>query len=230
MSLHSYFINVESEGNTQRNFWMINPKELHEAFQHSTLINEKMVKKTTTPTLSTRDRRCSKNLSTNSKSTTTTTKPKKVIMHPKEKDKTVVEKREIRSRNAKTKAALEISSSSTTTTEKSSDKDEQVQFLKTVKKSAPQQLTNANEKNKKSINAEKPKKSPNILKLTPNEQRLMNGQKNSSINSFQTQADFILANNKKSCSNGPPPTDPLRKPMYVSIVLSDLKSKIYRKL
>ena len=189
-----------------------------------------MVKKTTTPTLSTRDRRCSKNLSTNSKSTTTTTKPKKVIMHPKEKDKTVVEKREIRSRNAKTKATLEILSS-TTTTEKPTDKDEQVQFIKTVKKSAPsQQPTNANEKNKKSINAEKPKKSPNILKLTPNEQRLMNGQKNSSINSFQTQADIILANNKKSCSNGPPPTDPLRKPMYVSIVLSDLKLKIYKKL
>ena len=187
-----------------------------------------MVKKTTTPTLSTRDRRCSKNLSTNSKSTTTTTKPKKVIMHPKEKDKTVVEKREIRSRNAKTKATLEILSS-TTTTEKPTDKDEQVQFLKTVKKSAPsQQPTNANEKNKNSINAEKPKKSPNILKLTPNEQRLMNGQKNSSINSFQTQADFILANNKKSCSNGPPPTDPLRKPMYVSIVVSDFKLKIYK--
>ena len=87
-----------------------------------------------------------------------------------------------------------------------------------------------NEKNRNSINTEKPKKSPNILKLTPNEQRLMNGQKNSSINSFQTQADIILANNKKSCSNGPPPTDPLRKPMYVSIVLSDLKLKIYKKL
>ena len=154
-----------------------------------------MVNKTT-PTLSTRERRCSKNLKPNSG----TAEPKKVIIYPKEKAKTV-EKREVRSRNAKSKAALEILCSSTTTIEPTEN----------VKKAVHRH------NGKYKTITEKSKQSPTKVSLTPTEQKLMNG-RSSSINSFQAQADFI----RKSSSN------PSRKPMYVVIVLSDLKIKIYR--
>ena len=151
-----------------------------------------MVNKTT-PTLSTRERRCSKNL----KPISGTAEPKKVIIHPAK----TVEKREVRSRNAKSKAALEILCSSTTSIEPTEN----------VKKAVHRH----NGKNK--TITEKSKQSPTKVSLTPTEQKLMNG-RSSSINSFQAQADFI----RKSSSN------PSKKPMYVVIVLSDLKIKIYR--
>ena len=148
----------------------------------------------TIPTLSIRGRRCSKNLKMNSG----TTGPKKIVSQNPTEKTIIVEKREVRSRNAKTKAVLGISS----TIEEPSEK---------VKKAVQ-----SNHGKNKTV-TEKPNQSPTNVSLTQTEQRLMNG--NSSINSFKAQADFILAN-KRSCSNGP--SNPARKPMYVVIVMSEL--------